>query len=42
MIDLGKPIVVYGGKNAAYKFIEAILKKYEYCKKVMKNILTKI
>ena len=37
-----KPIVVYGGKNAAYKFIEAILKKYEYCKKVMKNILTKI
>ena len=30
---------VYRGKNAAYKFIKAILK---YCKKVIKNILTKI
>ena len=37
-----KLIVVYGGKNAAYKFIEAILKEYEYCKKVMKKKLTKI
>ena len=32
-----KPIVVVRGKNAAYKFIEAILEEYEYCKKVMKN-----
>ena len=28
--------------NAAYKFIEAIFEEYEYCKIVMKNILTKI
>ena len=30
-----KPIVVYRGKNPAYEFIKAILKEYEYCKKVM-------
>ena len=36
-----KPIVVFGGENAAYKFIKVILKEYEYCKKVMKK-LTKI
>ena len=36
-----KLIVVYGGKNAAYKFIEAILKEYEYCKKVMKKHFNK-
>ena len=30
-----KPIVVYRGKTAAYKFTEAILKEYEFCKKVM-------
>ena len=28
-----KAIVVFRGKNAAYKFIEAILKEFEYCKK---------
>ena len=28
-----KPIVVFRGRNAAFKFIEAILKEYEYCKK---------
>ena len=32
-----KPIVVYKVGNAAYRFIEAILKEYEYCKKVMKK-----
>ena len=32
-----KPIVLYRGENAAYKFIEATLKDYEYCKKVMKK-----
>ena len=37
-----KPTVVFRGENAVFKFIEAILKEYEYCKKVMKNILTKI
>ena len=34
-----KPIVVFRGENAAYEFIEAILKEYEYCKKVMKKTL---
>ena len=28
-----KPIVVYRGENAAYKFIKAILKERKYCKK---------
>ena len=32
-----KPIVLYRGKNAVYKFIEAILEEYEYCKKVLKK-----
>ena len=32
-----KPIVVFRGKDAAFKFIEAILKEYEYCIKVMKK-----
>ena len=36
-----KPIVVYKGRNAAYIFIEAILKEYEYCKKVMKKHFNK-
>ena len=35
--EFTKPIVVFRGENAAYKFIEAILK--EYCKKVMKKTL---
>ena len=36
-----KPIVVFRGENAAYEFIEAILKEYEYCKKVMKKHFNK-
>ena len=28
-----KPIVVYRGKNAVYKFIDTILKEYDCCKK---------
>ena len=32
--ELTKPIVVFKGENAAYEFIEAILKEHEYCKKV--------
>ena len=28
-----KANVLYRGKNAAYKIIEAIIKEYEYCKK---------
>ena len=32
-----KPIFFRGG-NAAYEFKKSILKEFEYCKKVMKNI----
>ena len=36
-----KPIVLYRGENTAYKFIEAILEKYEYCEKVMNKYFNK-
>ena len=36
-----KPIVLYRGENAAYKYIEAILKECEYCKKVMNKHFNK-
>ena len=36
-----KPIVTYRGGNTTYKFIEAILEEYEYCKKVMKKHFNK-
>ena len=36
-----KPIVVYWGKTAAYEFIKAILKEYEYCKKVINKHFNK-
>ena len=36
-----KPIVVFSSGNAAFKFIKAILKEYEYCKKVMKKHFNK-
>ena len=36
-----KPIVVYRGENADDEFIKAILKVYEYCKKVMKRHFNK-
>ena len=39
---LSKPIVVYRGENAAYKFIDAILKEFNSCKKIMKKIFEKI
>ena len=39
--EFSKPIVLYRGENAAYKFIEAILKEYEYCKKVMEKHFNK-
>ena len=42
IINLSKPIVVYRGNNAAYRFIEAILKEHKCCKKVIKNILTTV
>ena len=36
-----KPIVVFSSGNAASEFIKAILKEYEYCKKVMKKHFNK-
>ena len=36
-----KPIVLYRSENAAYKFIEAILKEFEYCKKLKKKYFNK-
>ena len=36
-----KDVVIYRGKNAAYKFIEAILKEYDYCRKIMKKNFNK-
>ena len=31
--EFTKPIVVFRDESAAYKFIEAFLKEFEYCKK---------
>ena len=39
--EFTKPIVVFRDKNTAYKFIEAILKEFEYRKKVMKKHFNK-
>ena len=36
-----KPIVVYRGINAAYEFIQLILKEHKYCKKIMKDQFNK-
>ena len=41
MINSTKSIVVFRGKNVAYEFIKAILKEYEYCKKVMEKHFNK-
>ena len=32
-----KPILVFRGENSDFKFIEAILKDYEHCKKAIKK-----
>ena len=32
-----KTIAVFTGESAAYEFIDAVLKEYEYCQKVMKK-----
>ena len=37
LTNFSKLIVGYRDKNVAYKFIKAILEKYQYCKKVMKK-----
>ena len=36
-----KKIVLYRGKFAVYKFIEAIIKEYEYCKKMIRKYFNK-
>ena len=36
-----RPIIIYRGENAAYEFIEAILKEYKYCKKIMNKYFNK-
>ena len=36
-----KPVVLYRGKNEVNKFIEAILKEYEHCKKMIKKCFIK-
>ena len=36
-----KKVVFYRGKNAIYRFIEAILEEYDYCKKVIKKHFNK-
>ena len=33
--------MVFRGENAAYKFIEVILKEFKYCKKLIKKHLNK-
>ena len=42
LIKFIKSVLLYRGKNAFNKFIGAVLKENEYCKKVMKNFLIKI
>ena len=37
-----KKVALYKRKNAVYKFVEAILKEYDYCKKMIKSILIRI
>ena len=39
--EFTKPIVVFRGENAAFEFIKAIFKEYQYCKKVMKKYFNK-
>ena len=39
--EFTKPIVAFRGENAAYEFIKAIFKEYQYCKKVMKKHFNK-
>ena len=38
---LSKPIVVFRGQNAAFKFIETIFREREYCKKVINKHFNK-
>ena len=35
--EFSKDVVMYKGKNAAYKFIEAIFEEHDYCKSIMEK-----
>ena len=37
LIKFSKKNVTYRGKNTVYRFIEAILNEYDYCKKMIKK-----
>ena len=37
--EFAKPVVVFRGENDAHKFIKAILREFEYCKKIKKKTL---
>ena len=41
MIDLTNQMFFKEEKNAVYRIIAAIIKEYKYCKKTIKNTLTK-
>ena len=41
MIGLVRQLLFLGVKNAAYEFIKAILKEYEYCTRIMKKHFNK-
>ena len=41
MINLLSHIFVFRGENPAYEFIKAILKEYEYCKKIIRKCFNK-
>ena len=36
-----KSIIVFRGKNAAYKFIQSILEEHEYCRKIINKHFNK-
>ena len=36
-----KPLILFRSQNAIYRFIEAILKEYDYCKKIIKKHFNK-
>ena len=39
--NFSKDVVMYKEKNAAYKFIEAVLEEYDYCKRIIKKYFNK-
>ena len=39
--EFSKKVVLYRGKNAVYRLLEAILNEYDYCKKIIKRLFNK-